>query len=101
MYHSAGRPTDKEYQQNPVTAENDMSRTKRLRISGESRSQTAGIESGRQGPYFLIRRFASIQARRGMMYVVLLCMYQVCMFYDNVCSNDVSLSLRLHTSTTG
>jgi hypothetical protein len=29
---------------------NDTSRTKRFRISGESRSQSAGIESGPQGP---------------------------------------------------
>ena len=29
---------------------NDMNRTERFRISGESRSQSAGIESGRQRP---------------------------------------------------
>eukprot|EP01047_Picozoa_sp_COSAG01_P001104 COSAG01_NODE_23_length_37704_cov_30.005877_44_plen_168_part_00 len=43
------QPTDKEYQQNPVTAEKwheQMSRTKRFRTSGESRSQSAGIEKG-------------------------------------------------------
>ena len=32
---------------------NDMSRTKRFRISGESRSQSAGIEKGGLGPAFL------------------------------------------------